>query len=286
MIPSRFHYFVPRSVEEAVSMLADDPDGARILGGGTWVVPDLNRGVIRPRRVIDLRRVGLRRIVLEGSTVKIGAMATYADLLGSPVVRENSPLLARMASGVTGGIQLTAQATVGGAAAAGRPQSDVPAALVALGAVAVLAGPHGERRLGARELFTGAMRTAIDPGEVLTEVQIRSCIGAHAGYFKLKRSGGSWPIATAAVVVRLDDAGACASVAAALGGVAAVPLTVDLGSILHGARLTPGQIEEAGTRAVSAVAEPWSDVLASGAYRAQVAGPVMKRALTQVMTDG
>jgi carbon-monoxide dehydrogenase medium subunit len=286
VIPQHFDYLTPRSVEEAVRALADSPETTRILAGGTWVVPDLNRGLIRPRRVVDLRHAGLERIALDGSTVRLGAMTTYADVVASPVVREHAALLALMAAGVTGGIQLTAQATLGGSAAAARPHSDAPAALVALRAVAVLAGRGGERRLGAGELFTGAMQTAISPGELLTGFEIPVRPRARAGYFKLKRGGSSWPIATAAVVVDLDDSGACESVSAVLGGVAAVPVTVALDAVLRGARLTPELIGAAGERAGAAVTEPWSDVLASGAYRARVAGPVLKRALSQVMLDG
>lgn len=286
MIPHRFEYLVPGSVDDAVSRLAEDPEGTQILGGGTWVVPDLNRGLITPRRVLDLRRAGLGGIELAGSTVRLGAMATYADVLASPVVSQHASLLGQMASEVTGGVQVTAQATLGGSAAAAKPHSDAPAALAALRAVAVVAGPTGERRLGADELFVAALHTAIAPDEILTGFEIPSCAGAHAGYFKLKRGGSSWPIATAAVVMAIDDAGACASVSLALGGVAAVPVPVALGEVLNGARLTPELIEAAGRRASTAVTEPWSDVLASGDYRARVAGPVMKRALRQVMPSG
>lgn len=286
MIPSRFEYLMPGTVAESVSLLAEDPDGTRILGGGTWVVPDLNRGLIRPRRVLDLRRAGLRQIELAGAVVKLGAMASYADVLASPVVSGHAPLLARMAREVTGGIQVTAQATLGGSAAAGKPHSDAPAALVASRAVAVLTGPDGERRLAADELFIGATHTAIAPGEILTEFEIPSWAGARAGYFKLKRCGSSWPIATSAVIASVDGTGACASISAALGGVAAVPIPVALDSVLQGEPITPALIEAAGQRAGTAVTEPWSDVLATGSYRARVAGPVMKRALSQVMPGG
>jgi carbon-monoxide dehydrogenase medium subunit len=282
VIPHHVEYEMPRSVEEAVTRLAEDPEGTQILAGGTWVVPELNRGVARPRRVIDLRRAGLAEISLDGETVKLGAMATYAGVLASPVLAEHVPLLALMAAGVTGGVQLTGQATLGGSAAAARPHSDAPAALVASAAVAVLAGAGGERRLEASALFTGAMRTAIEPGELLTGFEIPTRAGARVGYYKLKRGGSSWPIATAAVVMS-DGAGGLSAV---LGGVAAVPLTIALDPILDGAPLTPELIEAAGERAGAAVREPWSDVLASGAYRARVAGPVLKRALSQVMRDG
>lgn len=282
MIPHRFEYLTAPSVEEAVAMLGEDPEGTRVLAGGTWVVPELNRGVARPRRVIDLRHAGIDGIALDGATVRLGAMATYAGVLASPVVAEHAPLLALMAAGVTGGIQLTAQATLGGSAAAARPHSDAPAALVASDAVAVLAGAGGERRLAAAALFTGAMQTAIAPGELLTGFEIPSRAGARVGYYKLKRGGSSWPIATAAVLMS-DGAGGAAAV---LGGVAAVPIPVALDSILDGAPLTPELVEAAGERAGAAVRQPWSDVLASGAYRARVAGPVLKRALSQVMQDG
>ena len=144
VIPTRFAYEAPGSAEDGVAIL----DGAaepRVLAGGTWVVPELGSGVSRPDVVVDLRRAGLGTITEGEGTVMVGATATYADLIGSALVRERLPLLHEMAGGITGGWAIRGQGTIGGSLVAARPQSDVPAVLVALGAVAHVASADGGR---------------------------------------------------------------------------------------------------------------------------------------------
>ena len=148
MIPGRFAYATPRSAAEAVALLAGAD--ARVLAGGTWVVPELGTGVSRPALVVDLRRAGLGTITAGDGTVRVGATATYADVLASELVRERLPLLREMAGGITGGWAIRGQGTIGGSLAAARPQSDVPAVLVALGAIAHVAGADGERSVPGR----------------------------------------------------------------------------------------------------------------------------------------
>lgn len=282
MIPNAFAYVAPTSAPEAVEVLAGDPEGTLPLGGGTWVVPDMNRGTLRPRRVVDLRRAGLGGIARVGRAIRIGATCTYADVLASPLAREHLPLLARMAAGVTGGRQLTQQGTLGGSAVAARPQSDVPAAIVALGAEATVLGPAGERRLAAAALFAGAQRSALAPGELLTGFELPSAGGHGYGYVKLKRGGSSWPIATAAAIVELDEAGACRAATLVLGGVCATPTRVDLAA-LAGRPPTEDALDEAAHAAAGSVREPFGDVLAPASYRAAVAGPVARRALAMAV---
>jgi aerobic carbon-monoxide dehydrogenase medium subunit len=283
VIASQFDYLGPRNRADAVSLLSRDPEGTTILGGGTWVVPDMDRGLIHPRRVLDLGRSGLAEITLDGSAVQIGAMATYASILDSPVVREHAQLLHTMAAGITGGRQVTQQATLGGSAMAARPQSDAPATLVTLNADAILVGPRGERRVRSADLFTGAMQTATFPDELLAGFEFASTAGLNHGYFKLKRGGSSWPIATAAVSANVDASGACISISLSLGGVSATPVGVDLGTSLVGQLPTLELIDIAASLAARSVTEPWGDVLAPASYRAAVTRPVARRALTAAL---
>jgi CO/xanthine dehydrogenase FAD-binding subunit len=273
-------YAAPESVEEAVALLAADPT-ARVLGGGTWVVPELSTGASRPGTIVDLRCAGLAGVTQDAGAVRIGAMATYADLLASDAV----PLLTRMAAGITGGWALRNQGTVGGSLAAARPHSEVPAVLTALGAEAVVRGPRGERRLPAVGLVRGATRTALAHDEVLTGLVIPAApAGQQAGYRKLKRGSSSWPIATAAALVTLDGDGTCAAATLVLGGVAATPLFVDVAGDLVGHR--PGTERLAAAAARVVVTDPWDDVLAPGAYRAAVAAPIARRALEDAFDRG
>jgi carbon-monoxide dehydrogenase medium subunit len=257
VIPSRFAYEAPRSAEEAVALL--DGGDARVLAGGTWVVPELGSGAAAPRVVVDLRRAGLGAIAPDGATVRIGATATYADLIASPVVRERLPLLHEMALGITGGWAIRAQGTLGGSLAAARPMSDAPAVLAALGAVAHVAGPRGPRAVPAAELVAGPMRTALRADELLTELEVPVQAGGH-GYVKIKRGFSSWPIATAAAVAQ---DGALSRLV--LGGVAGTPVEVDV------------------TTLAPQIAEPWEDELAPAEYRVAIAGAIAARAAAKAM---
>jgi aerobic carbon-monoxide dehydrogenase medium subunit len=257
VIPSHFAYEAPESAAEAAALLAGGD--ARVLAGGTWVVPELCAGVSQPDVVVDLRRAGLGGIESSEATVRIGATATYADVIGSALVRERLPLLHEMARGITGGWAIRSQGTIGGSLAAARPQSDVPAVLVALGAVAHVAGPAGERAVPAAELLVGPMRTGLRAGELLTALEVPVQEGPH-GYVKLKRGWSSWPIATAAAIAR---DGALARLV--LGGVSGTPVEVDA------------------TTLAPELVEPWEDELAPAAYRAAVAGPIAARAAAKAL---
>jgi carbon-monoxide dehydrogenase medium subunit len=291
VIGARFEYCAPASAAEAVELLAADPDAGRLLGGGTWVVPELSRGDSRPRRIIDLRRAGLGAIERAGSGLRIGATVTYADLLASPLVAELAPMLHVVAAAVTGGWTIRNQGTAGGAVAAARPQSDLPAALVACGARAVVRDHAGERSVPVIELFAGPMRTALGPAEVLTALELPGLTADRTGhgYAKLRRGAGSWPIATAAATVTLAD-GRPSDVMLALGAVAATPLLVDVSEVLAAGQSGPEALSDAALShaariAGEAVREPFADELAPAEYRAMVAGPIARRALERAFED-
>jgi CO/xanthine dehydrogenase FAD-binding subunit len=282
VIPEAVDYRRPASAAEAAALLEED---ARVVGGGTWVVPELQRGVARAHRLVDLRDAGLRAIepAADGG-LRIGATATYADLLASAAVAERAPLLRLVAGGITGGWAIRNQGTVGGSVAAARPSSDLPAALVALGAQALVVGRDGSRHTAVADLLAGAMRTTLAPGELIVGFALPAADGA-PGYVKLKRGAGSWPIATAAAGLALDHAGRCAAVTLVLGAVAATPVRVDLSAGLIGQAPDGPALADAAVHAAAAVAEPWSDALAPAEYRAAVAAPVARRALEMALQN-
>jgi carbon-monoxide dehydrogenase medium subunit len=285
MIAAPFEYRRPADLAEALAFLAADAEGTAILGGGTWLVPDMERGALTPRCVLDIGAVGLDAIEeLDHGGLRIGAMCTYSDLLGTPAVAVRAPLVRLMAAQVTGGSAIRNQATLGGSLSAARPQSDAPAVMVALRATAVIAGPAGERRVAVDSLFVDAMRSSLGPAEVLCALELPASAGGHH-YEKLKFGASSWPIASAAAWVELDDSGCCRAASLALGGVAATPLHVAVDHLLLGARPTTDALTAAAEHAGRAVTEPWADVLAPAAYRAAVAAPVARRALEGAVRD-
>lgn len=285
MIPTTFGYEMPQSTDEAVELMRADPLSARLLAGGTWVVPEMNRGESCPKLVIDLRRAGLGEIRAEGDRVVVGATCSYAAILSSAILAEHVPLLQLMATVVTGGQQIRNQGTIGGSVCAALPHSDAPAAVTVLGASAVIAGSHGERRIGAIELFAGAGQTALEPGELLVALEFPVRPGFGYGYYKLKCFEGSWPIATAGAAVQLDPSGCCSSVSLAMGAVAATPVPVDLSGLVADRPAEETLLARAGQLAAEILEEPWSDILAPGDYRAAVAPVVVRRALKLAIDD-
>jgi aerobic carbon-monoxide dehydrogenase medium subunit len=279
MISHPFAYQSPESVAEAVELVSAAPARTRVLGGGTWVVPECNRGESSPDVLVDLRRAGLDRIELVDDVVHLGATSTYAALMSSSVVARHVPMLAAMARGITGGRQLQSQGTIGGSVVAARPQSDAPAVVAVLGATLVLAGPQGERRVSGNAMFEAASRSCVRPDEILTRLEIPVQGAARWGYYKLKRSASSWPIATAACVVQQDASGSVTDARLVLGGVSGTPVHVDVRSVLVGGRLDPDRVDEAARLAAGSVHSPWEDELAPGSYRLAVTHPVARRAL-------
>lgn len=264
---------VPRSLDEAMSLLNAAGSDGLVVGGGTWVVPEMTRGQRSPGHVIELRRAGLDSIALEGTELVIGAACTYDDLHQSSLVRRHAPVLADCAAGITGGTQIRAWGTIGGSACYARPASDVPGLLVGLDATLRVRGPSGDRHIRASDFFQAASETALNADEILTEVRVRVPVDRplRAGYYKLKFCASSWPIATATAVE--DGEG----IRLALGGVCALPVTVTVPNT----SLTRDGLTDAINLAVS---EPWTDVLADGMYRRDVAPVVAARAITAMNT--
>lgn len=286
MITRALEYLVPESPGEAAGILASSDGEAKLLAGGTWVVPDMTQGKTEPARVVDLRRAGLSGIREENGQVVVGATATYSEIAASDLLREKVGLLPLGAAKITGGAQVRNFGTAGGSACYALPSSDAPSWLVALGAKMRLLGADGEREVAAEDFFLGAFQTAARPDEVLTGMAIPTPpAGARFAYHKLKFGESGWPIATAACVLVLDEEGRCRSASLTLGAVAEAPIQVEVAGILEGSPVTREEAREVEEVAHSAVTEPWTDVLADGEYRKSVAGVVAKRALL-VAADG
>lgn len=247
-----------RSVDEAVAVLAASAKPL-VVGGGTLCVPALARGEIVPADVVDLGRTGLDTIV-DGPVVELGALVSYQQLITSRAVREGLPLLHRLASGITGGIQIRHQGTVVGALCAARPQSDVPAALVALGAEVRVRSAAGGRTVPVERFLVGPMAPDLRPGELVVGVRIPKC-PTGTGYVKHKFAESSWPVVTAAAVPGR----------VVLGGVAGTPQTILFGRSVR-------QAVVAHLDALPAE-ERWSDLRAPWEYRRRVAPEIAVRAV-------
>jgi aerobic carbon-monoxide dehydrogenase medium subunit len=263
MIRTRLRYHRPSTPAEASAVLAEHAGTAAVLGGGTQLLPRMNRAEVHVEHVVDLRDLGLDTIAVRDAGVEIGASVTYDRVLASTEIAATVPLLARVARGVTGGRQLTQQATLVGALCHNHPGTDMTGPFTALDARLRLHGPESVREVAVADFLLAPLEVDLRPGEFVTGAHIPAT--PRAGYCKVKHSTGSWPIATATAV---RGAG---GVTVTLGAVQAVPLTVRVG----GAADVRAAVRDA-------VTDPWSDVLAPASYRAAIAGVVASRALAEL----
>jgi len=279
MIPRQFEYYAPESLPEAISLLNEHGDSAKVLAGGHSLLPMMKMRFAEPEHLVDLRRITeLRGIREEGKELRIGAMTTENDLISSALLQEKCPLLVEAAR-LIGDPQVRYKGTIGGDISHGDPGNDHPALAIALGASLVLQGPDGERIVPAGEFFVDTYYTALQPDEVLTEIRIPvPAKGTGWAYSKLKRKTGDFATAAAAVVLRMkgdtvDD------VAIALTNVGTTALKAsDAEDSLRGKKLDDVAINEAARLAMS-ICDPVEDQRGSVEYKTAMAGEMTRRAL-------
>ena len=284
MIPSAFDYFAPRSLEEALQLLAQHGPEAKLLAGGHSLLPLMKLRLAAPRVLIDLGKVGgLSYIREDGGRIALGAMTTHAEIEHSDLLKRRAPLLAETAAEI-GDVQVRNCGTLGGTAAHADPAADYPAALLVLDAEFVLASPQGTRTVAARDFFVDMLTTVLAPGEILTEVRL-AADGVRTGsaYKKLHQLASGFAIVGVAARVTLEASGRCAGVAVGITGVAPKPYRatgVERG--LGGQTLDSKRIAEAAVQAARGV-EPLSDLHASARYRAAMATVFTRRALAAAL---
>jgi aerobic carbon-monoxide dehydrogenase medium subunit len=166
VIRHRFEYRAPRAVEEAIEILAAAGDDCAVLGGGTWLIPNMTFAASQPKIVLDPTHLGLSSIIESDDEVLIGARVTYHAVLNSLIVRTHLPLLAKMSEQITGGMSIVGQGTIGGSACYANPSSDVPACLLALRARLQLRSIRGTREIDAGEFYRGPFATARQADEI------------------------------------------------------------------------------------------------------------------------
>ena len=284
MIPSAFDYFAPRSLEEALQLLAQHGPEAKLLAGGHSLLPLMKLRLAAPRVLIDLGKVGgLSYIREDGGKIALGAMTTHAEIEHSDLLKRRAPLLAETAAEI-GDVQVRNCGTLGGTAAHADPAADYPAALLVLDAEFVLASPQGTRAVAARDFFVDMLTTVLAPGEILTEVRL-AADGVRTGsaYKKLHQLASGFAIVGVAARVTLEASGRCAGVAVGITGVAPKPYRatgVERG--LGGQTLDSKRIAEAAVQAARGI-EPLSDLHASARYRAAMATVFTRRALAAAL---
>ncbi|HYB65511.1 MAG TPA: xanthine dehydrogenase family protein subunit M [Steroidobacteraceae bacterium] len=279
MIPPSFDYHAPRSLGEAVSLLASLGDEAKLLAGGHSLLPMMKLRFAQPAHLIDLGAISdLRGIREESGTLVIGAMTTEAELLGSALVRSKVPLLAEGA-GQIADPQVRYRGTIGGDISHGDPGNDHPALMLALDASFVVTGPKGQRTLAANGFFLGLYSTQLAPAEILTQVRIPiPAAGTGWSYQKLKRKTGDFATAATAVLLRMKGT-TVAQAAIALTNAAPTALRATAAErALVGKAIKAASLAEA-ARLAMGICQPAADLRGDGAYKTAMCGEMTRRAL-------
>lgn len=280
MIPREFDYHVPTSVPDALGLLAQFGDEAKLLAGGHSLLPMMKLRFAQPDHLIDLGRIPeLQGIRQDGDTLHIGAMTTENQLIWSALLQEKCPLLVEGA-GLISDPQVRYRGTIGGDIAHGDPGNDHPALMLVLGASFVLRSASGERVVPAEDFFVASFDTLLQPDEIMTEIRLPvPASGTGYCYAKLKRKVGDFATAAAAVTLSMQGE-TVQDVAIALTNVApcAVRATAAENS-LRGKTLNDASLAEAAGLAMS-ICDPAEDQRGDAEYKTAMAGEMTRRALT------
>lgn len=284
MIPTEFEYLRPRSMEEALALLAQHGAEARLLAGGHSLLPLMKLRLAAPKYLIDLGGLDeLSYIREDGQEVVIGAMTPHAEVESSELIRRRCPLLAETAAEI-GDVQVRNRGTMGGSLAHADPGADYPAAILALEAKIKVRNRERERTIDAASFFLDLLTTALQPGEIILEVRVaadREQSGA--AYVKLHQPASGFAIVGTAARVMLDPKRNCEAARIGVTGVGAKAYrAAGVEKALAGKRLTAALLAQASEMAAEGV-EPLSDLHASAAYRLAMAKVITKRALEKAL---
>lgn len=278
MIPAQFDYAAPTSVEEALSLLAEHGDDAKVLAGGQSLLPVLRMRLNAPGIVVDISGIEeLKGITDEGDAVRIGAGTTYQDILDSDLVKEHLALLHQAVSEIADP-QIRHRGTLCGALAHADPAGDAGAPVLALDGQMVIRGAEGERTVAAEDFFVDLFETAVQDGELLTAVVIPKHTGWGSHYEKFVRVSHQWAIVGVAAAVR-SEGGTIAEARVGLTNMGSTPLRArSVEEALVGKDATEEAIAEVCSQ-VGEGTDPPSDLNGQADYRKHVAGVLTRRAV-------
>jgi carbon-monoxide dehydrogenase medium subunit len=275
MIPAHFDYEAPESLEQAVRMLAENGEEAKLIAGGHSLLPLMKLRLAAPALLVDLRRIpGLHGIQRENGSWRIGAMVRHADLQATPQLG-----LAAHAASQIADQQVRNRGTIGGSLAHGDPASDLPAVAVALEAELSAQGPNGLRTIAATEFFRDYLTTALSHDEVITEVRLPATDGWGFGYQKFTRRAEDWAMVGVCALVKRAGDGSCEDVRIGLTNMGPTPLrALAVENALRGGGLDGEAIDRAAREAAEGT-EPAGDLNATPDYKRHLARVLTRRAL-------
>jgi carbon-monoxide dehydrogenase medium subunit len=287
MKPAPFEYHAPDSAKEAVDLLAELGDGAKVIAGGQSLVPVLAMRLAVFDHLIDIRRIrALRGIEERGDSVWIGAGTTEAEIGRSELIARRLPLLSR-ATPLIGHFQIRSRGTIGGSLAHADAAAEYPAVALALGATIEALSPRGQRTIPAAEFFTGIWTTALEPDELLTGVSFPSATGKQGfAIEEFARRSGDFAVAGAAVAVGLDPGGQVSRSAIGLFGLGPTALRA---ASAEGTALSNSASDidpaEIGRAAVADLGSVPSDLHGTAGYRKKVGAALVARAWEKAIRE-
>jgi carbon-monoxide dehydrogenase medium subunit len=275
MIPARFDYVAPTSLDEALSALQSGGEDAKVLAGGHSLLPLMKLRLAAPSLLVDLRQVpGLAGIQRENGTVRIGAMTRHVEVANGDLG------LASAAAITIADPQVRNRGTLGGSLAHGDPASDMPAVLLACDGSVTIRGQGGQREVAAADLFQDFLTTAVGDDEILTEIRLPAMDGYGFGYQKFNRRKEDWAMVAACALVKRAGDGTCEDVRIGLTHMGAVPLRATAAEqALRGRPLDAGSIAAAADEAAEGTNPP-ADLNATADYKRHLARVLTRRALT------
>ena len=283
MIPAQFDYHSPGSLAEALALLEQYGDEAKILAGGHSLIPAMRFRLAMPENLVDINGLkDLEYIREDGGWLSIGALTRESALEVSTTVQQRYPLLADTAAVIADPL-VRNLATVGGNLAHADPANDHPATMLAYGAEIVVQGAGGSRTIAIDDFFTGLFETSMASNEILTEIRIpEPSAGAGGAYIKIERKVGDYAVSAAAVQLTLSG-DTCTSLRIGLTNVSPSPIrATEAETILTGQVLSDDLIEAAG-QAAAQQCDPSPDLRGSVAYKRDLTRVVTKRAIAKAM---
>ena len=280
MISAEFEYFAPKTLEEAVALLDQHPDDAKVLAGGHSLIPAMKLRLAQPQLLIDLGKIkGLSYIREEQDQILIGAMTTHYELESSVALKQTCPLLPECASHI-GDVQVRNKGTIGGSLAHADPAGDWPAAIIALRAELVASGSAGEKVIAADDFFVDLLTTALFPGEILREIRVKKPAGrVGQSYQKVPHPASGFAVVGVAVTLTLSSDGTCESAGVGITGLSSKAFrAATVEGALVGKTLNEQVIADAAALAADG-SDANSDLYASGEYRSHLARVYTKRAI-------
>ncbi len=280
MIPQNFDYVAPSSLAEAIGLLEEHGEDAKLLAGGHSLVPIMKLRLATPAWLIDLGKISeLAYVSEDSSTLRIGSMTTHSTIASSDTVRSRSAALGEAAEHI-GDVQIRNKGTIGGSLAHVDPAADYPAVILATEATIVAASSKGDREIAAADFFVDMLTSALEPGEIIREVRIPVQSGnTGSAYMKLRQMASGFAICGAAAVVSLDDAGTVSRARVGITGIAGRAYRATATeNALENQKATPDVIGAAAEKAAEGVTA-LDDVHASADYRMDLARIFAARAI-------